>query len=48
VPAEAVKRKAQVFSKIIGCKGCVGGVISQKIESSDIRRDLKVILKLLI
>jgi len=25
VPAEAVKRKAQVFSKIIGCKGCVGG-----------------------
>jgi hypothetical protein len=29
VPAAAVRQRMQALSGIIGCKGCVGGLISQ-------------------
>ena len=30
VPAAAVIRRGQALSGITGCKGCVGGMVSQK------------------
>lgn len=36
MPAGAVKRKVRVFSKIIGCKGCLGGKVLLKYKVQNI------------